>query len=81
MDILKIPKVTSVSFKGDIFIIIADGNKYSWNVKDLSNSLLHASESDRNNFIISPSGYGIHWPTIDEDISLSGLLKNMKQGV
>ena len=41
MEILDIPKITSASFKGDIFIILADGNKYSWNVKDLSNSLLN----------------------------------------
>ncbi|MBK6354899.1 MAG: DUF2442 domain-containing protein [Saprospiraceae bacterium] len=27
------------------------------------------------NFIISPSSYGIHWPIIDEDISIQGLQK------
>jgi len=76
MEILNIPKITTASFNGDIFIIIADGKKYSWNLDEISISILNARESDRNNFIISPSGYGIHWPTLDEDLSLSGLLKN-----
>ncbi len=26
------------------------------------------------NFIISPSGYGIHWPDLDEDISIKAFL-------
>ncbi|MCA1752818.1 MAG: DUF2442 domain-containing protein [Flavobacteriales bacterium] len=25
--------------------------------------------------MVSPSGYGVHWPLIDEDISFAGLLK------
>jgi hypothetical protein len=29
---------------------------------------------DRTNFEISSSGYGIHWPLLDEDISVDGLL-------
>jgi len=33
-----------------------------------------ASDEERDNFEISPSGYGIHWPLLDEDISIDGLL-------
>jgi hypothetical protein len=80
MEILDIPKISSASFNGDIFIIIADGKKYTWDVKEISNRLSNASETDRNNFIISPSGYGIHWPTINEDISLNGLLNSKMHG-
>ena len=29
---------------------------------------------ERATFEISPSGYGIHWPLLDEDISIDGLL-------
>jgi hypothetical protein len=31
-------------------------------------------EKELTNFQISPSGYGIHWPDIDEDLSVEGLL-------
>ncbi|MGA1874120.1 MAG: DUF2442 domain-containing protein [bacterium] len=40
----------------------------------MSPALKGASERERNTFEISPSGYGIHWPLIDEDISIDGLL-------
>ena len=34
--------------------------------------LLKASNADRNNFSISPNG--LHWESLDEDISVEGLL-------
>ncbi len=33
-----------------------------------------ASEIDRENYEIGPSGSGIHWPEIDEDLSVAGLM-------
>jgi hypothetical protein len=69
-------KITAVSFDKDILIVITDNGKYQWNISDVSLRLLNASETDRNHFMISPSGYGIHWPNIEEDLSISGLLKN-----
>jgi hypothetical protein len=34
-----------------------------------------ASDEDLNDFEVTPSGYGIHWRKIDEDISLVALLE------
>lgn len=36
--------------------------------------LLHASPEERAGVRISPSGYGLHWEKLDEDISVDGLL-------
>lgn len=36
--------------------------------------LAHASQSDRSNFELLGEGQGIHWPSIDEDISVEGLI-------
>jgi hypothetical protein len=44
-------------------------------ISDASNKLAKASDSDRNDFKVSPSGYGIHWNRLDEDLSINGLLK------
>jgi len=33
-----------------------------------------ASKDKLNNFEISPSGYGVHWPMLDEDISIKSFL-------
>ena len=36
--------------------------------------LKNATDSQRQNFEISPAGYGIHWPDVDEDISIKAFL-------
>jgi hypothetical protein len=43
-------------------------------LKKISPALEKASEEERNIFEISPAGYGINWPLLDEDISIDGLL-------
>jgi hypothetical protein len=37
--------------------------------------LLHATAQQRHNWEIAVAGYGIHWPDIDEDLSVEGLLR------
>jgi hypothetical protein len=34
--------------------------------------LLHASQKDRDDWQVAGGGFGIHWPTIDEDLSVAG---------
>ncbi len=36
--------------------------------------LLHASVEQRNQFELIGDGEGIHWPAVDEDISVRGLV-------
>jgi hypothetical protein len=36
--------------------------------------LLHATPAQRQDYRISPSGQGLHWEALDEDISVPGLL-------
>ena len=35
----------------------------------------HALAAQRKNWRIAGGGYGIHWPTVDEDLSTEGLLR------
>lgn len=37
--------------------------------------LLHASQEQRKNWRLIGDGQGIHWPDVDEDVSVSGLLR------
>lgn len=37
--------------------------------------LLHGTAEERNQYGLMGRGTGIHWPMLDEDISVSGLLK------
>ena len=38
-------------------------------------SLIEASTSDLANFELIAGGKGVHWPTLDEDLSLKGFLQ------
>ncbi len=37
--------------------------------------LLHASPAERSNWQLLGDGEGIHWPDVDEDLSVAGLLR------
>jgi hypothetical protein len=51
------------------------GKLYSIPIDLASSKLVNASEIERNLFKVSPSGYGVHWVLIDEDLSVNFLLK------
>jgi len=42
--------------------------------------LMHATESELENWRLIGNGYGIHWETLDEDISAEGLLLGLPSG-
>jgi hypothetical protein len=44
-------------------------------LEKVSSKLKAANELQRQFFKASPSGYGIHWPLIDEDLSVNAILK------
>jgi hypothetical protein len=46
----------------------------SW--EKCSKRLASATNQERLNAELSPGGYGIHWPLIDEDLSVNGLLRD-----
>ncbi len=49
---------------------------YRFLLSEISPRLANASEEERNKYRVSPSGYGIHWELIDEDLSINGLISN-----
>lgn len=54
--------------------IVVDGTIYRIEWAYCSQRLLEADNVQRAKFKISPSGYGIHWPEIDEDLAIASLL-------
>lgn len=68
-------RVAGVQFSEDaVSVELVDGRTISaplvWYPR-----LLNASEADRNAWELAAGGYPIHWPTIDEDLSVEGLLR------
>ena len=66
--------IKNLHFSGEYLILTVDGEEKRIRLDDISSALGRASEKERNTFEISPSGYGIHWPLIDEDVAVDGLL-------
>ena len=66
--------VEKIEFSNDKLYIKVDSNEYVIDVSNISDKLEKASNVERERFEISPSGYGIHWPLLDEDLSIDGLL-------
>ena len=69
-------KIEIIRFSQDFIILNIDGNEFTIPLDKLSPRLKSASDIERNMFKISPSGYGIHWPLIDEDLSIDGILRD-----
>lgn len=64
----------SVSFDDDhMWIELADGRKLGVPLAYFPR-LLNAESAERENYVISGGGVGIHWDELDEDISVEGLL-------
>ena len=67
-------KIKAVRIDDDVLTVdLADGRTLStplaWYPR-----LLHASQEQRQKFVISGGGFGVHWPEIDEDLSVHGML-------
>lgn len=70
----KYHEVSDIHFTDYTLAIKIDGRRYEFRLSEISEKLANASAVERNRYEISPSGYGIHWPLIDEDLSIDGFL-------
>jgi hypothetical protein len=74
----RVYNIKNVHFENNILKINIDGKDYSFDISSISERLTKATIQEKNFYQISPSGYGIHWPAIDEDLSIEGLLSLKK---
>jgi hypothetical protein len=66
--------VTAVAVTGDTLTVdLTDGRRISaplaWYPR-----LLHATSEERSNWQLVARGEGIHWPAVDEDISVASII-------
>ena len=71
-----IHKIEKITFVSNSMIINIDGNDLKIPLEKLSSKLKIATDIERAMYKISPSGYGIHWPLIDEDLSIEGIIRD-----
>ena len=70
----KLHEISGLLFSDSEMVITVDGVTYHLNIEDVSIKLLNAGQVERERYEISASGDGIHWPLLDEDLSVNGLL-------
>jgi len=70
--------VKNVRFERYQLLLRIDGKDYRIDLRQYSKKLAAADERTKMNFEISPSGYGIHWPDLDEDLSIDGMIRAVK---
>jgi hypothetical protein len=75
----KLHDVESLEFVGPSLILRVDGQTYRIALAEASARLAHATEPARRFYRVSPSGYGIHWPEIDEDLTVDGLIRMARE--
>jgi Protein of unknown function (DUF2442) len=71
---MKIHDVQMIDFEGTKMILTVDGQAYRVDLPSISARLADAKDAARRSYSISPSGYGVHWPDIDEDLTIDGLI-------
>ena len=67
-------EISDIHFADETLKIKIDNKRYEFKLPVISEKLANANDIERKRYEISPSGYGIHWPLIDEDLSIDGLL-------
>ena len=74
----KFHHVTNIRFETHYLLLKVDGRDCRIDLRKQSKKLALADERTKMNFELSPSGYGIHWPELDEDLSIDGMIKAAK---
>ena len=59
----------------EALIVVMESGPVSIPWERCSERLAHASQAERDRAELSPSGYGIHWPLIDEDLAVGPLVQ------
>jgi len=67
--------VSNIDFSGEWMILSVNEEIYQIPTAQASKKLSQATDIERKMYRISPSGYGINWYAIDEDLTTKGLIK------
>lgn len=65
--------------EGLLIVDLTDGRSLSVPL-DWYPRLAHGSDLERHNWQLVANGQGIHWPLLDEDVSVEGLLAGRRSG-
>jgi len=71
--------VSSIRTDRAYLYLTVDGKRYRIPWGDCSPRLVQASYLERRRVEVSPSGYGLRWPLIDEDLAIEPLIAGAEE--
>ena len=75
MPVTEIVTATGIETTPEALIVVLANRRVSIPWEKCSAKLARATPAERSRAELSPGGYGIHWPLLDEDLSVTGLLR------
>lgn len=70
----KVHHIESCTIENKVLNLVVDSRAYQIDLANESEKLAKATPAQLKDFTISPSGYGIHWPQVDEDLAIDPLI-------
>ena len=67
---------TAIEITRDALVLILPDRRVRIPWERCSKKLAAATEVERSTAELSPGGYGIHWPLLDDDLSVNGLVRD-----
>lgn len=68
---------TAIEVTPEALLVTTETGVVSISWEHCSRRLANASPLERSHAILSPSGYGIRWPLIDEDLAVGPLVQSL----
>jgi hypothetical protein len=75
----KIHNVEIIKIDNTHLYLKVDDQSYRISWRNCSPKLMKANQTEREYLEVSPSGYGLHWPLIDEDLAVAPLIKHAEK--
>ena len=77
---VEVPGMTSLDFTDDTLSAnLSDGRQITVPLEWYPR-LVHATPAERGNYELFGDGRYVHWPALDEDISIDGIIAGRKSG-
>jgi hypothetical protein len=73
----KLFEISHVTLKDHQLSFKVNGTSVACDLARMSEVLARASKEQVANMIVDPVGVGFHWPALDEDLSVNGILKDL----
>jgi hypothetical protein len=76
VDMEKLFEISQVVLNGHLLSFKVNGIPVTYDLAKVSVVLAKASAEEVANMVVDPVGIGFHWPALDEDLSVNGILKD-----